>query len=448
MKNLKKEASSIMLSVLKEVDLQSLIKEKVEVCEGILRFDNEVISLIDFDEILLIGFGKASLEMGFVLESLLASKIKRGILVTNRHNNKSLMSEVIVAGHPTPDEHSLLAAKKILSALESSTEKTLVIFLISGGGSSLVELPVQGITLEELQQLNKTLVGCGATIQEINIIRKRLSQIKGGKLGIRAKKMKCLAIYLSDVNEGDLSSLASGPLFMDDTAIEQFNTIIEKYSLLEKMPPAIAAILQKEVLHTSEKAETQKQTSIAHMLLLDNADLLKMAATVAEDRGLKVEICREWVEGEYQKIAEELLQRLIFLQEKFPQETVCLLSGGEVACSVRGEGIGGRNQEFVLYCATRFSELSNNLEVVVLSCGTDGIDGVSCAAGAVISSVDFYKSNRLEYHASFYIEQNNSHSFLKQSGGLLVLGPTGNNVRDLRILLARPKTITKESQND
>jgi glycerate-2-kinase len=119
-----------------------------------------------------------------------------------------------------------------------------------------------------------------------------------------------------------------------------------------------------------------------------------------------------------------------------------------VECPVQGGGIGGRNQEFVLYSASRFSELSNNLEVVVLSCGTDGIDGVSCAAGAVIGNVDFNKISGLELKASFFIQQSDSHSFLKQSGGLLVLGPTGNNVRDLRILLARPKTITKESYND
>jgi glycerate 2-kinase len=394
---------------------------------------------------LLSGFGKASIEMGYALESLLADKIKRGILVTNHYSNKSVKSEVIIAGHPTPTENSLLAAEKILSALESSTEKTLVIFLISGGGSSLVELPLLEITLGELQQLNKTLVGCGATIQEINIIRKRLSRIKGGKLGLQAKRMKCLAIYLSDVNEGDLSSLASGPLFADSTNAEEFNSIVQKYGLLEKVPPAIVSMLQQEMLRKNETAETQEQLNIAHLLLLDNADLLQIAARMAESRGFKVEICKTLVEGNYKEIGDDLLCHLLSLQEKFPQEAVCLLSGGEVACTVRADGIGGRNQEFVLYCATRFSEVDNNLEIMVLSCGTDGVDGVSCAAGAILGNTDFYKSSWLELNASFFIEQNDSHSFLKQSGGLLVLGPTGNNVRDLRILLARPKTITKES---
>jgi glycerate 2-kinase len=439
MKDLKQEARFILLNSLKKIDVQSLIKEKVQLKDGILQFGDRVIQLADFEEILLIGFGKASIGMGLAIESLLTDKIKRGILVTNCQSHQSLTSEVLLAGHPTPDANSLLAARKILSALEASTEKTLVIFLISGGGSTLVELPLQGITLEELQQLNRVLVGCGATIQEINVVRKRLSQIKGGKLGLKTKNLQSIAIYLSDVNQGDLSSLASGPLFANDASPELFNTIIEKYRLLEKVPPPIASILQAEMASESLNREPQVQPNIEQLLLLENTDLLKIAADIAQSRGFNVEICADLVEGKYQEIALELMRRLSVLQKRFPNQAVCLLSGGEVNCPVQGKGIGGRNQEFVLYSATRFSELSNNTEVLVLSCGTDGIDGVSCAAGAILSNIDFYQGNQLEHKASGFIEQNDSHSFLKQSGGLLVLGPTGNNVRDIRMLLARPK---------
>lgn len=445
MKDLKKEAISILLNSVKKIDIQSLIKEKLHICEEKLVYGQEEFILSDFDEVLLIGFGKASLEMGLALESLLEDKLTRGLLVTNRHNHKTFKSEVIVAGHPIPNENSLTAAEKILSALKSSRENTLVIFLISGGGSSLVELPLQGITLEEMQQLNRVLVGSGATIQEINILRKRVSQIKGGKLAWSAAKMRSLAIYLSDVNEGDLRSLASGPLFVDDGSPEQFNSIVDKYRLLEKVPASIALILKDEMSPKTGNPEKKERPNITHLLLLENADLLKIAAQIAEDRGWKVEISKDLVEGKYQNVTDELLKRLRTLQEKFPSEPVCLISGGEVECPVRANGIGGRNQEFVLYSATRLSEFSNNLEIAVLSCGTDGVDGVSCAAGAVISTVDFYKSNWQGLNASSFIDQNDSHSFLKQSGGLLVVGPTGNNVRDLRIVLARPKTITKES---
>jgi glycerate 2-kinase len=439
MENLKQEARFILLNSLKNIDVQSLVKQRIQVREGTLQFAGEALRLTDFEEILLIGFGKASMGMGAAIESLLPYKVKRGILVTNRRSPQNLMSEIIVAGHPTPDANSLLAAKKILSALEASTEKTLVIFLISGGGSTLVELPLQGITLEALQQLNRTLVGCGATIQEINVVRKRLSQIKGGKLALHSKNLKCLALYLSDVNQGDLSSLASGPLLAYEASLTQFCNIIEKYDLLQKVPLPIASILQKEMSASSLPPEPQEQSNITHMLLSENADLLKIAANEAEKRGFKVEICLDLVEGDYQEIAIELLRRLMILQQKFPDQAVCLLSGGEVNCPVHADGIGGRNQEFVLYSATRFSEISNNSEVLVLSCGTDGIDGVSCAAGAMMSNIDYFQGNQLAAKASSFIEQNDSHSFLKQSGGLLVLGPTGNNVRDLRMLLARPK---------
>jgi glycerate 2-kinase len=446
MKDLKKEAISILLNSLKKNDIETLIKEKVQVCDEKFLLGGEEIFLPDFQEVLLIGFGKASLEMGLPLESLLQDKITRGILVTNRHNNRGFQSEVIVAGHPTPNESSLTAAEKILSAIKASTEKTLIIFLISGGGSSLVELPLHGITLKEIQQVNKILVGGGATIQEINILRKRLSQIKGGKLACFAKKMRSVAIYVSDVNEGDLSSLASGPLYTDQGSSGQFKSIVKKYGLLEKVPSSIASILKQEMVAKPDNLKKKGKPNISHLLLLENADLLKIAAKTATKRGWKVEISRDLVEGKYQNVADELLKRLVILQEKYPNKPVCLISGGEVECPVQANGIGGRNQEFVLYSATRFSLIGNHLEVAVLSCGTDGVDGGSSATGAVVSNVDFYKSNRLGIDASSFIDQNDSHSFLKQSGGLLVVGPTGNNVRDVRILLARPKTITKENQ--
>jgi hydroxypyruvate reductase len=435
--NLKQEASSILLNSLRKIDIAALVKQKVQLRQGRLSFGNRFIELADFDEILLIGFGKASFTMGSAVESLFVGYPLRGILVSNRKTQQELKSEVLIAGHPTPNANSLLAARKILAALESASARSLVLFLISGGGSSLVELPLEGISLEEMQQVNRTLVGCGATIQEINLIRKQLSGIKGGKLAQKAKDLNCLALYLSDVNRGDLASLASGPLFVESGSAEWLTEIIEKYDLLRRLPAKIAAFLQPEATSASPTTGSPARENISHLLLLENADLLEIAGTLAEDRGFQVEICDDLVEGNYREIADELLRRLALLQGRFANRKVCLISGGEVSCPVQADGIGGRNQEFVLYSATRFSNLSNNSEVVVLSCGTDGIDGVSCAAGAMISNSDFDSSTEPE--ASAFIEQNDSHSFLKQSGGLLVLGPTGNNVRDLRMLLARPK---------
>ncbi|MBI3651336.1 MAG: DUF4147 domain-containing protein [Acidobacteria bacterium] len=442
MKDLKEQAKSFFLNALELADLHSLLQQKVQVVDQQLFFDQEVIELNHYDEVLLIGFGKASLTMGATIEAILKDKIKRGILVTNHRTPRPFISEVIVAGHPTPNERSLFAAQEIISALQSATAKTLILFLISGGGSALVELPVVGVTLNDLQIVNKTLVESGATIQEINIIRKKLSQIKGGRLGKLVENFQTLAIYLSDVNEGDLGALASGPLIEEEENSSRLQTIIERYDLSKKLPAAITKYLQREQLPRKEKKRKAKKSKskVFHLLLLQNRDLLEIAARLASQQGFKVEICSEIVEGNYRVVADALCKKLQEVAKARGADPVCLVSGGEVECPVKAQGIGGRNQEFVLYSAARFAEFDSDFDIAILSGGTDGIDGSSCAAGAVIGSGDSLKSFECGFDATTYIHQNDSHSFLKQTGGLIMTGPTGNNVRDLRILLARPKT--------
>jgi glycerate-2-kinase len=440
MMDIKDQARLLLLNTLKQVDIQSLIKQSVQLVETTLLFNGEAIDLANHDEILLIGFGKASLEMGEAVESILVDKLTRGLLVSNHRKPISFRSEIIVSGHPTPNANSILAAENIISAIENSTARSLIIFLVSGGGSSMVELPIGSITLEELQQLNKTLVECGATIQEINAVRKQLSQIKGGKLGRLTGKRKCLAIYLSDVNEGDLGSLASGPLIEQEADPEHFQSILERYGLLEKLPATLSTLIQEEQKKINNRKSSAPSQNISHLLLLDNNGLLKIASRQALASGFRVSVCTDLVEGNYRLVADSLLARLKSLQNQFPQDSVCLLSGGEVECPVKSNGLGGRNQEFVIYSATRSTESDRDFEIAILSCGSDGIDGSSCAAGAVLSSDDVTDCSGIGLDATSFINQNDSYSFLKQSGGLFVLGPTGNNVRDLRILLSRPKT--------
>lgn len=440
MKDIKDQARLLLLNTLNLVDIKSLIRQRVQLVENTLFFNGETVDLASHNEILLIGFGKASLEMGEAFEALLGESLTRGILVSNRRKPISFRSEIIVSGHPTPNANSIMAAEKIISAIENSTERCLLIFLVSGGGSSMVELPIGSITLEELQQLNKALVECGATIQEINTVRKRLSQIKGGKLGRLTGKRKCLAIYLSDVNEGDLGSLASGPLIEQEVEPSLFQSILDRYRLLEKLPANLANTIQGEQKKLNNRQQSDPLQTISHLLLLDNRGLLEIAAQQAMRSGFRVEVCPDLVEGNYRLVAERLLERLRRLQKRFPQDPVCLLSGGEVECPVKSIGLGGRNQEFVIYSATRLTESDRDFEIAILSCGSDGIDGSSCAAGAIVSSDDVTICSGIGLDATSFINQNDSHSFLKQSGGLFILGPTGNNVRDLRILLSRPKT--------
>ncbi len=435
MKNLKEEAKQIFLATLKALDLKLLINNKLKLNDGILYLGNDSIDLEDFKEIVLIGFGKASLTIGAALEEMLGDRVTRGILVCDRQQKLKLKSEVIIAGHPLPDQNSLLAGKKILEILQTTTSDSLIIFVITGGGSATVEQTISDdVSLEDLRDLNRLLVNCGATIREINIVRKHLSQIKGGRLGYLARKSSSIALFLSDVNPGDIRSIASNPLLPDEVKLEDFLDILEKYGLEEKLPSSIRNLLGKGEIPVLPGAWSNEKKSI-NLLLADNLDAIAAAARIAKARGFEVETDSRFTEGDYKRVSRELIKSLLAMKERFPDRPICLVSGGEVSCPVTGDGEGGRNQEFVLYTALKLSELAGG-KIAVLSCGTDGIDGNSTATGAVADSELIKEADARGIDARDFLARNDSHSFFKAMGGLVYTGPTGNNVRDVRIFLA------------
>lgn len=428
------KARQIWLSALCAVDVATILRERIRLEQGILWIDNKDYVLTNYDEILLIGMGKASLEMGEVMETMIHHPNMQGLLVTNRRNCRSVKSEVIVAGHPVPNQQSEFAARKIIQLLENSKTNSLVIFLISGGGSSMVELPVESVSLRDLQETNRVLVTCGADIQEINIIRKVLSQIKGGKLKRYLKGEAC-AIYLSDVKTGDLKSLASGPLIDGKITPEMVSNIMKKYLLDTRLPTTVKdyfSALPAEVRENGVEA----QKDIIHFLLMDNLKIVSVAAEFARAQGMQVEFHSNQIDGHYKEVADLLLQQLLRLQQQYPEKIVALISGGEVTCPVKGNGIGGRNMEFTLYTVQQATSLIKDAEVVILSSGSDGIDGISSAAGAIFSTNDYQGAVVSGLNAPDFLSHNDSHSFFQQTGGLLCCGTTGNNIRDLRILIA------------
>lgn len=438
MTELKEAAKRIFLGTLRAIEPDSVIKQKLRVDGETLSIGDTQILLDGFNEVVLIGMGKASLKMGAAVETLLGDRIKRGILVTDRRSGISVRSEVIVAGHPLPDANSLIAGEKIAGVVRSCGNDALIVFLISGGGSSLVELPItRSISLEDLRVTNQVLVGCGATIREINIIRKSLSLVKGGRLGRLAKKSKCVGLYQSDVNPGDMRSIASNPLLPEELGTEAVTEVVNRFNLMEKLPVSVvSAIRHKHLSHFAgswNNAESEQLT----MLLLDNSNAIQAAAEIASQLGFRVEVCSDLIEGDYRAVADQSVDRLLNLRASFPNERVCVISGGEVSCSVRHDGIGGRNQEFVLYSAARLASLGIRESAAVLSCGTDGIDGNSKATGAVADAELVINAARHGADASIFISNNDSHSFFKKAGGLVVTGPSGNNVRDLRLLMAQ-----------
>ena len=438
MSDLKETAKRVFLGTLKAIEPDSVIKQKLRVEGETLSLCGEQIPLDQFNEVVLIGMGKASLKMGCAVENLLGPRVRRGLLVTDRRSRMIVRSEVVVGGHPLPDANSLNAGERIVELVRSCGDGALIIFLISGGGSALVELPVsRSVSLEDLRVTNQVLIGCGATIREINIIRKSLSRIKGGALGWLARNSKCVGLYISDVNPGDLHSIASNPLLPEEIGEGDSLDVVRRFNLIDELPRSVVNVIQRGALERFASECPGTGFRPVTMLLLDNSNAVQAAAEQARQLGFQVEVDDDLIEGEYRTVADQSVDHLMNLKSSFPNERVCVISGGEVSCAVRGDGIGGRNQEFVLYCAARLAGLGIREGAAVLSCGTDGIDGNSKAAGAVADAELVIKAARHAIDASIFISGNDSHSFFKKAGGLVVTGPSGNNVRDLRILMAQ-----------
>jgi glycerate 2-kinase len=436
MKDPKEAAKSIYLRTVKSLDLETVIGEKVKVVDDTLIVGEEGINISLFREVVLIGLGKASIRMGAAIEKMLGNRIKRGILVTNRRSSIRVNSQVIVAGHPFPDANSFRAGNEILRIIRSCDSDSLMIFLISGGGSSLVELPLlDQVTTEDMKALNRVLINSGATIREINVLRKHLSLIKGGRLGFLARGRRCIALYVSDVNEGDLRSIASNPLLPDEVTREEFFHLIDKYKLLDKLPhPISRAIIDKQIPEIPGEWHMEGPAPQS-LLLLENKDAIEMAVRRAREDGYVASGDPNQPEGDYRGIADNLINRLQDLRSKNPQARLCIISGGEVSCAVEGNGLGGRNQEFVLYSAAQLA-ISGIEATAVLSCGTDGIDGNSFATGAVADPQMIRNAERRGLDVKQFLRKNDSHSFFQEMGGMVVTGPTENNVRDIRVLLA------------
>ena len=436
MRDLSEEAISIFLKTASSLNPSTVIRNRLVVEGEFLFVDQERVRLSDFSDVRLIGIGKASVTMASVIEEMFGGRITSGIIVTNSRPRVKLNSEVIVGGHPLPDANSLIAGDRIINALRTADEQSLIIFLISGGGSALAESPLfDEITLEDIQDLNRILVNCGASIQEINVIRKHLSKIKGGRLGYLVRNSMRVALYISDVNRGDMRSIASNPLLRDDVTLEDFSRIVAEYGLAEKLPRSIASLIEKDQVPPLPDWNEDEAGGQVNLMLIENADALRVAAETARELGFEVSIESASVEGDYKKVAGKLISELAGLQ-KARGKKVCLISGGEVSCPVSGRGVGGRNQEFTLYAASRLAA-SGIENAVVLSCGTDGVDGNSIATGAVLSASAMGVAEERNLDLNRYFETSDSHSFFLEYGGLVVTGPTGNNIRDLRILLAR-----------
>ncbi len=375
------------------------------------------INLAKYDHVFVIAIGKASGTMANAVNSL--THIDGGILVApSKVQTSNKQFKVIQAGHPLPNKNSLVAAKMIIQFLGKTDPGDIVIFLISGGSSSLVAMP-DGITLEEKQATTDLLLKCGASIKEINCIRKHLSKIKGGKM-LEYLRSDAVSLVMSDVVGDDLSSIASGMTYYDKTTFADAQKILKKYHL-EKLVPK--SVLQHLSLGVKGKIhETPKKAKIKNYIIVTNKDCLDAMKLRAKDLGYCTKIL-DCLSGNVQDLGPKISKT--FSGKKMN----CIIFGGESTVVVTGKGKGGRNQELVLYIVSDLSKKYK--DVTVASVGTDGIDGTTDCAGAI------YHSDQKLDAIKQYLDKNNSYAFFKKYGGLIFTGPTGTNLMDIGLVLRK-----------
>lgn len=436
MSDAREDALDIFLYALKSSRVEAAMERRVRFDAGALQIDGHSYVLDRYSRLVLIAIGKAGETMASAFLRQAGSDADRfeGIVV-GPVGTTALSSRLRVycGGHPSPNEASVAAASDILQTLGTLTEHDLVGFLVSGGGSAMVEQFLQPeISLGVMAATHKALVESGAPIAAINAVRKHLSAVKGGRLAVAAAPAEQLTIFVSDVPASELDALSSGPTLPDRSTTEDAYRIAREYGLSAKLPSEIAEML----IHRS-LSETPKPGDVIFgrsrwSLLLDSTSLEEAAAVRARELGWRVEIdngCDDW---SAERAAAYLLERVRELRRG--GERVCLFSAGEVTVQVPAgaTGKGGRNQHFALQC----SELIAGCEITVLSAGSDGIDGNSVAAGGLADGTTTVRAEAAQYPVAAALSAFDAYSLLSRLGDAVTTGPTGNNLRDLRILLA------------
>ena len=433
--DLKQLAREIFHETLAGIDIPLVMRQKLARAGSRIDFEGEAIDLAAYKRIVAIAIGKASVAMARGFAEIAAGDFPfEGILVAPHESVTEIPGfRSMGAAHPIPDEGSIAAARAIIDLLSQCDSRTLIFFLLSGGGSSLIELPLDpDISLEDLQELNRLLVGCSASISEINAVRKHLSGVKGGRLAALAAKSMKLSLAITDVPPGCESALASGPTLADPTTVSDARRVIEKYGLDSKLPASIRA----KFAHPQSMPETPKPGDDAFArarfsLLLTMHDLFHHAHQAAEARGFLTQCDNSSDDWPVARAAEHLLGQLERLSQANRGRRVALIADGEVSSPVHGNGVGGRNSAFVLECVERIA----GKEIAVLSVGTDGKDGSSPAAGAVADGKSLERALAANLHPREFGARSDSYNFFHKLGDAVETGPTGNNLRDLRILL-------------
>lgn len=431
---MKETAQRIFRNTLAAIDIPETLARKMDRRGSRIRIEKAAIDLRDYREIVAIAFGKAAFAMAEGLARILTPEYQiDGILVVPAAPKRDLPGwRAFVGGHPVPNDQSFEAARAILSRLARCDGRSLIFFLISGGGSALVEQALDpASTLDDFRKVNSALVTCGAPIEEINVIRKHLSAIKGGRLAAAAPQSMKVTFAISDVPLGQESALASGPTLPDPSTVADAERIAGEYDLLEQFPSSIKRIFEQHQLRETPKPGDAAFERSYFDLLLGEHELFHAAHRVCEAEGY-VCVC-DWAADNFpvEKAADHLLELLESHKRANRGHRVAVLADGEVISPVTGNGIGGRNLAFVLTCVPKIA----GKKITVLSAGTDGIDGNSPAAGAVADGESLERGNSSGLDPADFLRRSDAYTYFARIRDAVVTGPTGNNLRDLRILL-------------
>ncbi len=421
----RKDILEIFSAALESVNPYVAVQKHLQ--NNMIVFDEKKISLSDFKNIYVIGFGKASVGMAQAICDFI--KIKNGAIVTN--DPKAHLStekiEITVGGHPIPDEGSIQGAQKILEIAKDCKKNDLLIVLVSGGGSALLCHP--RISLKDLQKTTDLLLKSGADINEINTIRKHLSFVKGGQL-VKDVNCKVISFIISDIMGDPLDFISSGPTVADSTTFQDAENILVKYNLYEKIPEKVVHVINeglKGVIKETPKKENPIFKNVFNFIVANNEIACKAAEEKAKEIGYNSKLLATNLSGE----AKEVGKKLIFESDKINKKPLAIITGGETTVTITGNGKGGRNQELVLGILEDISQKN----IVFGSFATDGIDGKSDAAGSIADQNSLKRAEEHNLNPIKFLEENNSYQFFYELKDLLFTGPTGTNVMDIQVLI-------------
>ena len=438
-RNLKRDATAIFLAGVAAVEPRRAVRAHLRRRGGVFEAGGRRLELGRGGRVWVVGAGKAAAPMAAAVERIFGARVAGGLVVTKYGHGEPLRRvELREAGHPVPDQAGVEASRDLAAVLRAVRAGDLVVCVISGGGSALLPSPVEGVALAEKQEVTRLLLGCGATIDEINAVRKHLSVLKGGGLARLAGPASLLTLILSDVVGDPLDVIASGPTVPDPTTFATALEVLDRHHLTGRVPASIRSRLEAGA--RAEVAETPKPGDPAFaravtVMVGTNALAISAAAARARALGYRPLVLSTTVTGETREVAavHAAMARELAASGRPARRPACLLSGGETTVTLRGAGKGGRNQEFALAAALGMAGLPR---VAVLSAGTDGNDGPTDAAGAYADGDTVARARAAGLDPAAALEANDAYPFFEALGDLVITGPTRTNVMDLRMILA------------